>query len=233
MKTKKTQLKRLLAIYTVFLLLLLAGALHGSSDFIRGFSDGQEMADRFEKEMGNSYEYFVTDIPVYTEFGSLAVDQPADTLCRLSPRVESISLLVKKSSHDPAPQVIFRMFADNGYLYLAVMLILLSKLGIFILMGMIINSLRKSIRDERPLNRRNILYSRLIGVVIIGAELLNGVIMWCQRAEAARLLEGSAWVADTSFPLSYWNLVMGVLVIFMAEVFAIGTRLSEEQKFTI
>jgi len=233
MKTKKSQLKRLLAIYTVFLLLLLAGALHGSSDFIRGFSDGQEMADRFDKDMGNSYEYFVTDIPVYTEFGSLAVAQPADSVYRLNSRVDHISILVKKKSHDPAPQVIFRMFADNGYLYIAVMLILFSKLGILILMGMIINSLRKSIRDELPLNRRNILYTRLIGIILICAELLNGVVEWCQRTEAARLLEGSVWTVDTSFPLSYWDLVMGVLVVFMAEVFAIGTRLSEEQKFTI
>ena len=38
---------------------------------------------------------------------------------------------------------------------------------------------------------------------------------------------------DVSFPLSYWILLMGVLMLFMAEVFAIGTRLGEEQKLTI
>lgn len=233
MRTKKTQLKRLLAIYTVFLLLLLAGALHGSVDFARGFSDGMEMADRLEHDKGNCYEYFAVNVPVYTKFAPLEAGQPADTLCQLNSRVEQISLLVRKASHDPAPQVVFRMFADNGYLYLAMMLIAFSKLAIFILMGLIINSLRKSIRDERTLDRHNILYTRIIGVVLICAELLNGVFEWCQRTEAARLLEGSTWMVDTSFPLSYWNLVMGVLVIFMAEVFAIGTRLSEEQKFTI
>ena len=40
-------------------------------------------------------------------------------------------------------------------------------------------------------------------------------------------------IIDTSFPISYWNILIGVLVLFTAEVFAIGYRLSEEQKLTI
>ena len=88
-------------------------------------------------------------------------------------------------------------------------------------------------REELPLNRRNILYTRLIGFILIGSEVLEGLIGWCMRTGAAEALKGSAMTVDVSFPLSYWNLLMGVLMLFMAEVFAIGTRLGEEQKLTI
>ena len=53
------------------------------------------------------------------------------------------------------------------------------------------------------------------------------------NGKAAELLAGTDIIIDTSFPISYWNILIGVLVLFTAEVFAIGYRLSEEQKLTI
>ena len=50
---------------------------------------------------------------------------------------------------------------------------------------------------------------------------------------ARTLLEGSPLQVAASFPLNYWNIVMAILVLFSAEVFSIGSRLSEEQKLTI
>ena len=48
-----------------------------------------------------------------------------------------------------------------------------------------------------------------------------------------RLLEGTSFEVVQTFPLSYWNVIVGILFLFMAEVLSLGTQLSEEQKLTI
>ena len=50
---------------------------------------------------------------------------------------------------------------------------------------------------------------------------------------AAVLLADSGFTVDTSFHFSYLMIIMGILILFAAEVFAIGQNLSEEQKLTI
>ena len=40
-------------------------------------------------------------------------------------------------------------------------------------------------------------------------------------------------MVNTSFHVSYSIIIMGILIHFAAEVFAIGQNLSEEQKLTI
>ena len=53
------------------------------------------------------------------------------------------------------------------------------------------------------------------------------------NSRAAELLAGSEYTVDTAFHLSYSTIIIGILIIFAAEVFAIGRNLSEEQKLTI
>jgi len=50
---------------------------------------------------------------------------------------------------------------------------------------------------------------------------------------AAELLAGSGYTVDAGFHVSYAMIIMGILILFAAEVFAIGQNLSEEQKLTI
>ena len=100
-------------------------------------------------------------------------------------------------------------------------------------MILIIRSLRRSIREERPLDRRNVRMLRTIGVLTILAELAQDFVNWRMAGRAAELLAGSGYAVQTGFGISYTNLIMGILVLFAAEVFAIGQNLSEEQKLTI
>ena len=50
---------------------------------------------------------------------------------------------------------------------------------------------------------------------------------------AAELLAGSGYTVNTEFRISYAMIIMGILILFAAEVFAVGQNLSEEQKYTI
>ena len=61
--------------------------------------------------------------------------------------------------------------------------------------------------------------------------LLNDVSF--ARRRAAELLAGNGYAVDTGFHVSYSMVIMGILILFAAEVFAIGQNLSEEQKLTI
>ena len=53
------------------------------------------------------------------------------------------------------------------------------------------------------------------------------------NSRAAELLAGSGYTVDAGFHVSYAMIIMGILILFAAEVFAIGQNLSEEQKLTI
>ena len=119
------------------------------------------------------------------------------------------------------------------WIYAFALLIPLFLLAIIVLMVMIIHSLRRSIREERTLDRRNVWYLRLIGLLTILTELINGLLSRAMNLRAAELLADSGLTVDTSLDLSYTTIIMGLLILFSAEVFAIGQNLSEEQKLTI
>ena len=108
------------------------------------------------------------------------------------------------------------------------------QLIVFIFIALIINSLRKSIRDQRPLSKCNIVYMRLIGVLVIVIALLEAASYSINNKIVTMLAtEHYAQAFKNVFPIEYGELVMGLLIIFAAEVFVIGTKLSEEQEYTI
>ena len=76
-------------------------------------------------------------------------------------------------------------------------------------------------------------YLRTIGLLTILAELISDTVNWAMNSRAAELLAGSGYTVDTGFHISYAMIIMGILILFAAEVFAIGQNLSEEQKYTI
>lgn len=238
MKNKKSQLRRLMTIYIVFLIVLVVGFVHGFSiDFVRGFIQGTqestEMGERWAKGE-HVYRYMITSIPVKGDSETIDTHRLPKGILGIEARTERIDLTVEKSSESGSMMgAAFRIVGDNTTLYIALMIFLLSRLAVVILMAVIINSLRRSIRDELPLSSSNIWCTRVIGALLIFSEALSSLVSWIQRCHAARLIEGSGWIVDDAFRISYWNILMGILVIFTAEAFAIGQQLSEEQKFTI
>lgn len=113
------------------------------------------------------------------------------------------------------------------------MLEMLAYIAVIVLMFLIIHSIRRSIREERTLDRRNVWFLRTIGFLTIFAELSTDFTAWCMKSRAAELLAGTDIGVDTTFTVSYSTIIMGILIIFTAEVFAVGQNLSEEQKLTI
>lgn len=238
MKNKKSQLRRLMAIYIVFLVVLTVGFVHGFSiDFVKGFAMGKRVGIEMQNRWNSgdrTYQYLIGAIPTRADYGDLELSSCCDHVGSIQARPRLIDIRVEKTSTSSSRiGAAFRIVGDNPTLYIGLVIFMLSRLAVVILMAVIIHSLRNSIRDEVPLKSGNIWCTRIIGALLIFSEMLSSLLNWIQRCHAAHLLEGSNVVVDNAFTISYWNIVMGILVIFTAEAFAIGQQLGEEQKFTI
>ena len=236
MQNKKSLLKRLLFLYVALFLVIGTGVIHSLlGDFGRGAADGMEMGARIAEKLqqGNPrLIYLLGDVRIIGNGESSAPIH--NGAIEIEPFVTRMNFIVDEPAEGVSPLgIAFRSVGGSPWIYALAMLIPLFLLAVIVLMVMIIHSLRRSIREERPLARRNVWYLRSIGVLTILTELLNGLLGRAMNLRAAELLAGSGLTVDTTLDLSYTTIIMGILILFSAEVFAIGQNLSEEQKLTI
>ena len=240
MKNKQAQLKRLMALFVLFLALLVVGFIHNmAGDFGRGFVAGMEAGESIGEgwtAQNHDYTYLIPDVKIAEDFHPVALDSTAAGCDGREVMIQrdAVTLKVRHSDVNLSPMAAsMRVMGDNPMVFYSVMITLLSRAAIIILMIVIILSLKRSIREERPMERANILYMRLIGGLLILSELMDAAGTRLIRSHAAEVLADYSLRVDTSFSISYWNLMMAVMVLFAAEVFAIGQRLSEDQQLTI
>lgn len=227
MQDKKRIYKHLIVIYILYFIMLVAGLLKAVQAFTSGVSAGMLQA---EQELANGYEhsYYVT--------ADLRSPAGAIEVAGLPEKVEVAAAHLDLRVTEPGMLTIgdaLRVQADSGYVYLLLCISGLLFLAVLVMIALMINSLRKSIRDEQPLRQSNIRRTRIVGVLLIVSEICNALVLYINQTKAAELLAGTAYEVTNCFALNYWNLIVGILFLFMAEVFAIGTQLSEEQKLTI
>lgn len=237
MQNKKSLLQRLLFIYITFFIVLIASIAHSLvPNFSKGYVAGSEMGNEIAKNWLSGTPrmiYMLGNIPVLEQQEVIAANEGA-LAASVKASVSRINLVVEQDA--PGASVLslaFRSLGGQIWIYALMMLGTLAYIAIIVLMFLIIHSLRRSIREECPLARRNIWLLRTIGLLTIFTELSHALIGWSMNSKAAELLAGSGYTVDTSFPLSYSTIILGILILFAAEVFAIGQNLSEEQKLTI
>lgn len=235
-KQKKSLRRHLLLIYVFYFAALLAGFIHSfvpnvSTGFTRGWQVATEDLQMQEKLGIDQCTYFLATALEYDRYGRTFPVETKHSGLSVEAQYTEANLLVK-TSEESDPELVRKLNRIN-YTLLLFGPALLAKLSILILVLLIINILRKSVRDEQPLPAKIIVYTRTIGFLLLFTELCSGFGIYIYRHTAHLLLEGSALQTGTSFPLNYWNIVMAILVLFSAEVFSIGSRLSEEQKLTI
>lgn len=229
MQNKKRLYKHLLFIYIIYFAALAIGF---AASFMPGFSRGWRMAQDTlveEKAGGDQRSYYVLASLVHGKNEQTQIDGLPQNV---TPSVDRLNLQVTVPERFTM-QNAFRVIADSGWAYLLSLVTLFAYLAVFVLIALIINSLRRSIRDEEPIRHTNIVRTRIIGALILVAELSDAGMQYLNNREAARLLADTVFEVSGSFPINYWNVIVGILFLFMAEVFTIGTQLSEEQKLTI
>ena len=236
-KQKKSLRRHLLVIYIFYFLALAAGFIHSfvphvSSSLATGWQAASEDIRMQEKHGIAQHTYFLA--------ARLQNAQSDETLfpietghASISTEAEYTGVNISVKTDENSDPTVVRTLNRINYILLLSIPALLAKLSILILVALIINILRKSVRDEQPLPGRIIIYTRAVGFLLILAEVCTGVGSYIYQSTTRTFLEDSPLQVAASFPLNYWNIVMAILVLFSAEVFSIGSRLSEEQKLTI
>ena len=231
MQNKRRLYKHLMIIYVFYFVALVIGFLSTiAPSFSSGWREAQQTMDT-DFTQGDVRTYYV-----YAPLRASGSELPAveGVGANTSVSVDNVRLRVTVPEKYTVSNSL-KVMANNGFAYLLSMLTGVAYLAVFILVliALIINSLRKSIRDEQPLRHGNIGRTRAIGILMLVAALSESFMKYINIREAATLLQGSALQVDTTFPLNYWNIIVGILMLFMAEVLVVGTQLSEEQKLTI
>ena len=185
-KQKKSLRRHLLVIYIFYFLALAAGFIHSfvphvSSSLATGWQAASEDIRMQEKHGIAQHTYFLA--------ARLQNAQSDETLFPIETGHASISTeaeytgvnIYVKTDENSDPTVV-RTLNRINYILLLSIPALLAKLSILILVALIINILRKSVRDEQPLPGRIIIYTRAVGFLLILAPA-------SRRLVPAQLLE--------------------------------------------
>lgn len=228
-RQKKSLRRRLLTIYVGYFIVLMAGFIYGFlPDFTSGFTRGLEMAG--DDPQNPAYMF-----PADLELGVRQPLVPAGIEREgIDVEIETTEVLVSVKTSDAADPEIVGQLTDLRYSsVLLVFPVFLVKLAILVLLALIINILRVSVRGEQVLPRRIVSYTRAIALLLLLVTLLDAVGGCVYHHVAEVILEGSGLTVASSIGIDYWAIFMAIMIFFSAEVFSIGSKLGEEQKLTI
>ena len=239
MQNKRSLKMRIMMLYAVFFAALIAGfAFNVLPNFLRGadlgFNVSQNIMRNWDDGVQRLSKVYI-DIPANgnDEYVTFDIDDDKSTTVSILASRFNVLVTQNADSNVPLSEIVMSSVGGSTYVYVSSLVILLLYMIVFVFIFLIINSLRKSLNNDTPLDNSCTWYTRIIGILIIVANLCAAANQWYMSNEAAKLLEGSSLTVNTSFPLNYWNILIAILVIFTAEVFSIGSRLGEEQKLTI
>ena len=235
MQNKKPMLQRMLAIYVIFFAVLATGLAHSVwPNFSKGYDEGAVIGRDIARNWASGAPrsiFTLFEVPLSAKT-PVRLDGAGIRLVPTTRRIDLAADLPADAGSSPL-HLALSSIGGNPWFYLITVFRALAFVAIVVLMFLIIHSIRRSIREEHTLDRRNVWYLRAIGSLTILTELLDDVMTWRMSVRAAELLAPYGEAIDTAFHVSYANIILGILVLFTAEVCAIGQNLSEEQKFTI
>lgn len=225
MQHKSKILLRLNILYGIFLVLLFVslGSLFFNGDFQAGMQEGfrQSMEinlpDRAKTDMYP--EIALERIPGKYE---IPVECPTDTNVSISVRVTKIDAIIK-GDHSPSRSMI-TSFALTLSIFCYVIIV--------VILSLILHSLRKSIKRGNVFNRDNIKLIRAIAILIISSSLLSNLGRYIEIRQIIKLFAGTEW-HPVWHGMDYKEIILGLVILVIGEIFAAGYDLSEEQKLTI
>ncbi len=240
MNNKKSLLRRLLIIYVTLFLVLLASVVDSmlgelSESYNVGYSIGEHIATSYEQNTPKLF-YTLGNVPleqIGTQDVNLTVDSLSNTIVNIAPNSATIAVQLDAKEDISLLEAAFSSVGGSVWIYAITLLNPSAYIALIVLMIMTIASIRGSVKNGSALEKENIYYLRAIGALAIFIELTISFREWILAKKAAELLAGTQYVIDTQFPISYYALITGLIILFSAEVFAIGHNLSEEQKLTI
>ncbi len=241
MKNQKAVRKHLLVLYLLFFAVVIISI---TGKIIPDIRSGFKAANRIETIIGTdsltseSSRYFflygVEFEPYNSQIRSLSNCAACDHI-EINAFVDRANLIVEQHvapGHN-CENTPLSLIGDNPLYYYASILVTLSYVAMLILIAFIISSLQRSVKRQAPVDKRNSILVRIIGSIIIVAEIITALIKWQMSLQAEMLLSHTNYIVNTLFNPDYMIIIIGILVLFTGELFSIAHSLGEEQKFTI
>jgi fumarate reductase subunit D len=164
------------------------------------------------------------DVPIRYD-ADRPVDIPSNNEeVRLSGSVHSADVLMERADNPPFS---WKMFGAGVCTGVSVALYIC----IFIFIFKILNSLRKGLKTNELFPQKNIARTRMIGKMLVVAAIMTSMSQYIEISALADLVAGD--IIDTSINIEWGEIITGILILFIAEIFTIGYDISEENKLTI
>lgn len=221
MTRKQKIVLRLNILYLLFFGIILVATVSSlfSQEFSAGFREGFESTQRTSRQPG----YTFVDIPIQREAGVYDINIRQDSNLRLNARITSIDVRVSGSEID--------LKRTLGSLIVSI-LALLCYISILIIILVMLTLLRKSIRTGNIFNGNNIGFIRAIGLLLIIGSLLWDWSRYIELQSLENLLQSPEWKITKDI-FTFRDIIMGVITLIIAEIFAIGHDIAEDQQLTI
>lgn len=230
MKSKKIILRRITVLYVIFFAVIAFGLFRSVSrmtgdDFNTGRNDAHRIADG---DFGEKHVNVLYDLQI--SGSEMDFETPI-----YSSGNDSIKIYARPSSFDveTVSPTAEKFGWSNVLLQIVFLLSTLTYAAVFAILFIIIGSLRRSIRNDDLFKKSNIALTRAVGILLIIASLLFSLLTWLEAESIAPFLVGTVYEINTAFPFNFSEILMGVVVFVIAEIFSISSLLSEEQKLTI
>jgi len=178
--------------------------------------------DRLDMEVDAAFVAIGTRMTVPVRF---YVDTDAHRITAPSIGVERAELIDTHGSlRFPAPQGYFRI-VNTAFL---AALLLLALWGVRQL-----HAVFATLRQGQPFVHANARRLRLVAGAVIGGEVLGAAMVAFNQFYAKAHFTATGLLFDWSFNVDFFAIVLALIILAIAEVFAAGTRLDEDQALTI
>lgn len=229
-------IRRVRRLYVGLLVMVVAMVMLSLLQFVHGASAGMKFS---LTKLGESKQPvgLVTDFDVKGTQESLFAFEdvlsysPDGRVWVYRPGVYSYNVLI--GGH-PAAVYTPKVWASYALLFFGIA----CYIAIFVLLFVILGAIRAALRHATVFSRKVVLCMKWLGAaVILGTVAMDAAkyLMHLNTIEMIRLCAPDSGVSlDAGVPVgSLQELFIGVVIIFLAEVFDIGYRMSEEQKLTV
>lgn len=202
MKSKKTILRRITTLYVVFFVVIAFGIVRTVSrfsgeDFNTGRNDARRMVAAARMADGRNVELMYDlrvatsttgfDIPIYRN--------AADSVTMYArPSLLDLEAVMPAGSSSGTS-------AFNSYSIVYGLLAMMTYAAIFVILFVIIGSLRKSIRNDDVFRKSNIALTRAIGILLIAASLLFSLMSLARSAGRRTLFRRKSLCDKHGFPV--------------------------------
>jgi len=224
MEISKQIKRRITMLYCALLAFILLWIVYEGAKTFIGYGGPVQQTDGL----------FSQDIGVFT-LGS-SFKSPFDIAVKTN---EDSSLVVKAKIRDIFANVEFKSgvnYRDKTYGSIYNLTNILRLLSLISLLAVVIVMITKVVRGSKTgdvFPRKNILYIRIIGFLILLYALFNTLNRAMNVLSVSHLFAKTAYHVSASLCFTFDTFIIVILVFIFAEIFAIGNSINEENKMTI